>query len=265
MRLSVIIIAVIMISGSLASAQTPGYHVIFGNHDGSTVDVNIGDLIELRVWVATPSFFDLNGDSVQDTINLVYIPLGTNDSVITSREDGVAYFPFINWDYQFTDPGPHYQNGYTNQCFIAGPPLYGWWSPLITYEDTINVLSFFMRTAADSSLIGNTVCPIIAGNDSANGGVLWGILDGITPIIPSQIFSCLYFVEYLAGDANGSGIVDGIDVLYLTAFFKGFGAPPDPLLAGDANGDCEVNGLDIDYLINYFKGFGETPYYGDCH
>jgi hypothetical protein len=39
----------------IAAAQTPGFHLIFGNHDGSTVDVYLDDFIELKTWVATLS------------------------------------------------------------------------------------------------------------------------------------------------------------------------------------------------------------------
>ncbi len=258
------IIALLLIIPSLAAAETPGFHLIFGNHDASTVDVNIDDLIELRVWIATPPFFDLNGDSIQDTINMVYIPSGTNDSVVVSREGGIVYHPFINWNYEFNYPDSHCQGGYTNQSFFAFPPSYGWWSPLITYEDTINALSLYMRTSADSSLIGNTVCPIIAGCEPANGEVLWGLTDGVTAIVPFQAFSYFYFVDYLAGDANGSGFVNGYDVTYLVAYLKGYAPPPDPFLSGDANGDCDVNGSDITYIINYCKG-GPAPFLGSCH
>lgn len=246
-------------------AQTAGFHLIFGSKDASTVDVYLDDLIELEVWIATPGYFDVNGDSIQDTINYVFIPVGSNDTVISSREGGIAYFPFINWDYQFMDPAPHGDSGFTNQSFLAGPPLNGWWSPLNTSEDTINVLSFYMYTSDDSSLLNRTVCPFIEGYDPASGGLIWGIQDGITPVIPDQTSSCLYFVDYLAGDANGSGFVNGVDVTYLVAYLKGYGPPPDPFLGGDANGDCLANGMDVVYLVAYFKGFGPEPRLGNCH
>jgi len=264
MKILLTFLLMIIILGSTVIAQTPGFHMIFGNCDGSTTDVYLDDLIELEVWVATPEYFDLNGDSVQDTINLVFIPLGTNDSVISSREGGIAYFPFINWDYQFTNPAPHGDSGFTNQSFLAGPPLDGWWSPLNTSGDTINVLSFYMYTTDDSSLINQTVCPFIEGYDPVNGGLLWGIQDGSTPIIPAQSFSCLYFVEYLAGDANRSGFVNGVDVAYLVAYIKGYGPQPYPILAGDANGDCVTNAMDVSYIIDYCIG-GPEPFLGNCH
>jgi hypothetical protein len=67
---------------------------------------------------------------------------------------------------------------------------------------------------------------------------------------------------YLPGDANGSGGVNGIDVVYLVNFLKG-GPPPQPLLSGDSNGDCNANGLDVVYLVNFLKG-GRPPFLGDC-
>jgi PKD repeat protein len=66
-------------------------------------------------------------------------------------------------------------------------------------------------------------------------------------------------VTFVRGDANGSGTLNGIDVVFLVAFFKGIGPPPDPMMAGDANGNGQVNGLDVIYLVAYFKGSGPPP------
>ena len=63
---------------------------------------------------------------------------------------------------------------------------------------------------------------------------------------------------YVRGDANGDGNLNGVDVIYLVAYFKG-GPAPNPIEAGDANGDGSTNGLDVIYLVNYFKGTGPPP------
>jgi len=68
---------------------------------------------------------------------------------------------------------------------------------------------------------------------------------------------------YLAGDANGSGDVNGIDVVFMVNYFKGLGPSPSPLLRADSNGDCVANGLDVVFLVNYFKG-GPPPIVGQC-
>jgi hypothetical protein len=67
-----------------------------------------------------------------------------------------------------------------------------------------------------------------------------------------------------AGDANSSGVTNGLDVTFLVSYFKGIGPAPNPLLAGDANGDCLTNGLDVVYLVSYFKGSDLPPIRPDC-
>jgi parallel beta-helix repeat protein len=61
------------------------------------------------------------------------------------------------------------------------------------------------------------------------------------------------------GDANSSGNVTGLDVVYLVNYFKSKGPAPDPLLAGDANGSCSTTGLDVTFLVRFFKGMGPAP------
>jgi hypothetical protein len=70
-------------------------------------------------------------------------------------------------------------------------------------------------------------------------------------------------VPFVPGDANDSGTLNGLDVIYLVAFFKGTGPAPEMRFQGDANGNCDVNGLDVIYLVNYFKG-GQAPLAGYC-
>lgn len=61
------------------------------------------------------------------------------------------------------------------------------------------------------------------------------------------------------GDANGDGVIDISDVVYLLNYlFKG-GEPPSPLAVGDVNCDMIVDLGDVVYLLNYlFKG-GPPP------
>jgi hypothetical protein len=74
-------------------------------------------------------------------------------------------------------------------------------------------------------------------------------------------------IEYISGDVNHSGDVNGLDVIYLVNYLKG--GPPPPLEVdgfypeADANGSCDVNGLDVVYLVNFFKG-GSPPIDGEC-
>ena len=68
--------------------------------------------------------------------------------------------------------------------------------------------------------------------------------------------------HFIPGDANGSGDVNGIDVVFLVNYLKG-GPAPFPILSGDCNGDCHANGIDVVYLVNFLKG-GSPPFGGDC-
>jgi len=69
--------------------------------------------------------------------------------------------------------------------------------------------------------------------------------------------------DYILGDVNGNGVVNGVDVVYLVAYFKGIGSPPLHIMSADANGDCIVNPLDVLYLVRYLKG-GLPLVPGDC-
>jgi len=68
---------------------------------------------------------------------------------------------------------------------------------------------------------------------------------------------------FVPGDVNGSGAVNGVDVVYLVGYLKGGPPPPDPILRADANGSCSVNGIDVVYLVGYLKG-GPPPFAGNC-
>jgi hypothetical protein len=71
--------------------------------------------------------------------------------------------------------------------------------------------------------------------------------------------------QYIAGDINGNGFANGIDVVFGVNYFKGSAAPPvdcggicpqtSPFYAaGDVNGNCGFNGIDITFYVNYLKG-----------
>jgi hypothetical protein len=87
--------------------------------------------------------------------------------------------------------------------------------------------------------------------------------DEWTAYTPARSFIVDVDTTFLPGDANSTGYVSGMDVVYLVNYIKGRGPAPIPLLAADANGSCNVNGLDVTYLVNYFKG-GPYPLRGDC-
>lgn len=65
--------------------------------------------------------------------------------------------------------------------------------------------------------------------------------------------------DYVCGDADGNGIVNVSDAVWLVAYIFGGGAAPDPLLAGD----CDLNGIvnisDASYLIAFIFDSGPEP------
>jgi hypothetical protein len=82
----------------------------------------------------------------------------------------------------------------------------------------------------------------------------------VPPDVPASYF--------IAGDINGNGQANGIDVTFGVSYFKGGAVPPHQFdctgasglyAEGDANGNCQFNGIDVTYLVSYFKGVGGPP------
>ena len=65
--------------------------------------------------------------------------------------------------------------------------------------------------------------------------------------------------QYICGDANGDGLVNVGDVVFLIAYVFSGGFPPDPVESGDANCEGAVNVGDAVYLINYIFSGGAAP------
>lgn len=65
--------------------------------------------------------------------------------------------------------------------------------------------------------------------------------------------------DAIRGDANGDGVVESGDVVFLINYLFKHGASPDPLQAGDSNCDGTVGSGDVVYLINYLFRGGPEP------
>lgn len=63
----------------------------------------------------------------------------------------------------------------------------------------------------------------------------------------------------LAGDADGNGMVNISDAVYLISYIFGGGPAPDPLSAGDADCNGIVNISDAVFVVAYIFGGGSTP------
>jgi len=65
--------------------------------------------------------------------------------------------------------------------------------------------------------------------------------------------------SFLYGDANGDGIVNVGDIVYLVSYLYKGGPAPNPVWAGDCNCDEVVNVGDIVYLVSYLYKGGPPP------
>lgn len=265
----VISFALMLIINMAAAQDLPGFRVIYGNRDGSIMPVLLGTTIEIPVWGATP-----RNDYV-DSVTFMHIPLSSNDLIITDRLGGYFADTLVGlWDDRhFEQPNPDTTSGWTNQSVIGfaylaetrDPQNFFW-----TNGDTIPICTYIVRVSSDTALIGDTICPFKEGYHNAQGGLIWGMADGITGGTPDATYPCLLIFppsscDYVLGDANGDRITNGIDVIFAANYFKyGGGAPPDicacPLIpppfyaAGDVNASCSFNGIDIVYMVNFYKG-----------
>ena len=80
-------------------------------------------------------------------------------------------------------------------------------------------------------------------------------------------FELLWNCFYAVGDINGSGQLNGLDVVFCVNYLRGGPFPAyvcectpgnSWYVAGDVNGSCSFNGLDVSYMVTYLKG-GPAP------
>jgi parallel beta-helix repeat protein len=108
--------------------------------------------------------------------------------------------------------------------------------PLFCYPDTGN---YYLN---DSSCCVGAGCDSLGNPDSTVDIGVFGV-------------GC----SYVRGDANGDGVIDVADVVYLINYLFISGPAPDPFWLGDANCDGVVNIADAVYLRNYLFLSGPPP------
>ena len=185
----------------------------------------------------------------------------------------------------FTDSGTTvgYQNNYSYPCpytYVDGPDVCYAYSPISAVE-TVTVLLCDPYFDTKLKVYANDENNIFGCNDDACGpdgyrsalydmafeagntyyivisGYMSQVGDYVLEVIGNPPPPC----EAIAGDSNGDGIFNGLDVVYSVNYLKGWDVPPPvicncltPLFAGaDANGNCSYNGLDVTYSIQCLK------------
>jgi len=255
-----LVFAVSGIAAAGAFGRTTEDTLVVGNLDRLPMVVTPGQQVTIPVW-----FFShpVSGDSLV----FGHVPVATDDDYVTARSEGTFHWPFSEWDdVSFLFPNPASpDSGYTNQSILGFACLtdscdHGVW--LFTNGQYWHIADFILTISSDTLVVGDTTRHM-EGWHPQNAGLNFLPSYGQVDRIPNAYYSLLQ-IERLAGDANFSGEVNGIDVTYLVAYFKTGQAAPRPFISGDTNGDCAVNGIDVIYLVNYLKGVGLPPVRGDC-
>ncbi len=79
-------------------------------------------------------------------------------------------------------------------------------------------------------------------------------------VVRNQFYYDRLKLEYgFRGDANGDGVINAADVVYLINYLFISGPEPIPMEAGDVNCDGLINASDVVYLINYLFIGGPPP------
>ncbi|HBZ00339.1 MAG TPA: hypothetical protein DEO84_03355, partial [candidate division Zixibacteria bacterium] len=192
----VVIPGKVYICPSICNIPDPNdFHTIFGNRDGSAMSVRPGDTINVPVWGATSP----DSEDLIDSVTIMHIPLASNDAYIVSRLGG--YFPDTlvgRWDDRsFLIPDPNSPSaGKTSQSMLGLAWLTDPRDPenfFYTGGDTVLICMYRMVVTSNQAYGGQTICPFQQGHNNANGGLYWMMQDGLSSVVPTQTYGCLYF------------------------------------------------------------------------
>ena len=130
--------------------------------------------------------------------------------------------------------------------------------------------------SANYQVDGTIGQPIVGNSSSAN----YRIESGFWVSVPAGSPGCVY----LSGDANGNGVSNLSDIIWLVNFIKGVGGAPIPdcnagnpppcnvpgdpfghyFASYDVNGNCVANLSDITYYVRKIKGEVQFLICPDC-
>lgn len=127
------------------------------------------------------------------------------------------------------------------------------------YADDISPFEKYQSVTSLSSAIADTFYQIseqsagtyfykVRAKDAQNQWGAW-----------SNTEKAIVEMSFVRGDADGDGIINVGDVVYLITYLFKSGPAPSPLDAGDANCDGKINVSDVVTLINYLFRGGPAP------
>lgn len=191
--LSISLVAALMLSG-IALGQDPGQRdsVVIGNLDRTPIIADINQQVTVPVWLKS-----------DDSITFIHIPLAIGYNYVATRSAGKLYPPFSNWDDKsflaVNNNSP--ASGYASQSILGFAYLMDPRSPenfLYTGNKWLHIADFIFTATSDESASGDTVF-FREGRNPANGGLLMGLADGLTEVVPAAIYGGMIFKSSGAG------------------------------------------------------------------
>jgi hypothetical protein len=236
-------------------------HVWYGNPDNTPI-WGVPDIpTRVDIWI--------DGTSSTPIANM-HLCLGIQDAIIDSIYGCQLLRPGFA-DIQTTAPehSPPNPAGWSSRSALLNTAAKSF---ITTYP--IRIFSFFVKTASDPSIVGDTINALGIGVNSIYGhsaigdtfgGPGYVVIEHYSPIVIAEMPQII--TEYLPGDMNSDMQVSGSDISFGVSYNHGQGIhPADSLyhsalpdshylyMAADANGDCRNSGADITYLVGYIKG-----------
>lgn len=128
------------------------------------------------------------------------------------------------------------------------------------YDDqamTILVAEAFNQPAGDGATTTWEPTHLLAANDD----YYWRVCadDGYEKGLWSTLASFKVIPSYVCGDANGDGLANVADAVFIINYVFKSGPPPDPVASGDANCDGQANVGDAVFLITFVFKAGPAP------
>jgi hypothetical protein len=137
------------------------------------------------------------------------------------------------------------------------------------YESSDSELVILYREDDEGLFSPNDPVPTDESFGSPEDGIVsllpWGelVVSYVDPDMPTRTCDRVLGVDstgsYIGGDANGDGLIDVADVMYLINYLFIGGSAPSPLWVGDCNCDGQVDVADVTYLINHLFTGGSAP------